>query len=224
MGVRNLCVALMLVSGFLLATSSWATDGVLEINQTCAVETGCFPGDDPGFPITITRSGSYRLTSSLGRVTTGDLSGSFMWVEASHVTLDMAGFQISCTPLVLGATRCAGGATGIYGVPDADNVVVRNGTIRGLPQEGLRIDGTGIAEKVRAFDNGGIGILVSDGLIIESIARGNGGTGIRVDTGTVDGCWALDNAPFADISGAIRNSTYRNANILGDLGGNLDLP
>jgi hypothetical protein len=93
----------------------------------------------------------------------------------------MAGFQISCTTLVAGAPRCAGSGIGIYGVGEADNVVVRNGTIRGLPQEGLRIDGTGMAEQVRAFDNGGTGIYVSQGLITDSIARGNGGIGIRVD-------------------------------------------
>jgi hypothetical protein len=29
------------------------TDGVPEINQTCAVQTGCFPGDTAGFPVTI---------------------------------------------------------------------------------------------------------------------------------------------------------------------------
>ena len=62
MGVRNLCV--LLLSGLLLATSSWAGDGVLEINQACAVETGCMPGDTAGFPVAILTSGSYRLTSS----------------------------------------------------------------------------------------------------------------------------------------------------------------
>ena len=36
-----------------------ASDGVLEINQTCAVQTGCFSGDVAGFPVTISTSGSY---------------------------------------------------------------------------------------------------------------------------------------------------------------------
>jgi hypothetical protein len=43
----------------------FASDGQLEINQACAVNTGCFPGDDPGFPVTITQPGSYRLTGNL---------------------------------------------------------------------------------------------------------------------------------------------------------------
>ncbi len=47
-----------------LATSAFATDGVLEINQTCAVQTGCFAGDTAGFPVEIDVAGSYRLTSN----------------------------------------------------------------------------------------------------------------------------------------------------------------
>ena len=32
-----------------LAIPAFASDGVLEINQTCAVNTGCFAGDTAGF-------------------------------------------------------------------------------------------------------------------------------------------------------------------------------
>lgn len=49
-----------------LASPALAVDGVIEINQACAA-TGCFAGDAPGFPVTITTSGSYRLTSNLLR-------------------------------------------------------------------------------------------------------------------------------------------------------------
>lgn len=35
-----------------------ASDGVLEINQTCAIQTGCFAGDTAGLPVTISASGS----------------------------------------------------------------------------------------------------------------------------------------------------------------------
>jgi hypothetical protein len=49
----------------LFAAPALASDGVLEINQTCAVETGCLAGDSPGFPVTISTAGSYRLTGSL---------------------------------------------------------------------------------------------------------------------------------------------------------------
>ena len=50
-----------------------AVDGVLEINQTCAVPTGCFAGDATGFPVQINASGSNRPTSNLGTTKTGIL-------------------------------------------------------------------------------------------------------------------------------------------------------
>jgi hypothetical protein len=67
MGARNLCCALTLAAGLLLASAGWAGDGVLEINRACAVNTGCFSGDGPGFPVTIdgTAGKSYRLTGDL---------------------------------------------------------------------------------------------------------------------------------------------------------------
>jgi hypothetical protein len=72
--------------------------GVLEINQTCAVETGCFAGDLAGYPITIGASGSYQLTGNLtlpGENTTG------IEVQAPYVDLDLGGFAIQ------GPTTCA---------------------------------------------------------------------------------------------------------------------
>ena len=40
-----------------------ATDGAVELNQTCAVQTGCLADDAAGFPVTIATPGSYRLTA-----------------------------------------------------------------------------------------------------------------------------------------------------------------
>ena len=71
-----------------LALPVFAGDGVLEINQTCAA-TGCFAGDAAGFPVTISASGSYRLT--------GDLTpsqGSAVSITAPHVTFDLSGFEL----------------------------------------------------------------------------------------------------------------------------------
>jgi hypothetical protein len=68
-----------------LATPALAVDGVLGINQACAVNTGCFAGDTPGFPVTISASGSYRLTSKLNvpDENTGGIS-----VNANDVGID----------------------------------------------------------------------------------------------------------------------------------------
>ena len=37
----------------MFALPAFADEGVLEINQVCAVNTGCFVGDSAGFPVTI---------------------------------------------------------------------------------------------------------------------------------------------------------------------------
>ena len=49
------------------AYAASASEGALEINQTCALQTGCFAGDTPGLPVTLTQPGSYRLTSNLSQ-------------------------------------------------------------------------------------------------------------------------------------------------------------
>jgi hypothetical protein len=49
-------LAVLLVS-WLPAFPSISADGVLEIHQTCAVQTGCLAGDTPRFPVTIPQAG-----------------------------------------------------------------------------------------------------------------------------------------------------------------------
>ena len=60
----SICVSMLLL---LSAPSLHAGDGRVEINQACAVNTGCFSGDAAGFPVTIDGSAgeSYLLTGSL---------------------------------------------------------------------------------------------------------------------------------------------------------------
>jgi hypothetical protein len=60
--MRSFLISLVFV---VLAAPALAVDGVLEINQTCALETGCFAGDSAGFPVEVIVSGSYRLTGNL---------------------------------------------------------------------------------------------------------------------------------------------------------------
>ncbi len=91
-----------------LSSVAHATDGVVEINQTCAVNTGCLPGDAAGFPVTIGESGSYRLTGDLVVPTAGTTA---IDVTTSDVTIDFNGFGVFgptvCTRLV----RTGRGAT-----------------------------------------------------------------------------------------------------------------
>jgi len=74
-----------------LAGPALAVDGVLEINQACAVNTGCFAGDTAGYPVTITDAGSYRLTSN---VILPDLFTDAIHVSKNDVAIDLNGFTI----------------------------------------------------------------------------------------------------------------------------------
>ena len=105
-----------------LSVSAHAADGVLEINQICALHTGCFAGDAAGFPVTIGKSGSYVLT--------GDLDQPTGWmqplidIQVSNVSLDLAGFAIR------------GNGTGVVdaisGASSARHVEVSNGSMHDL--------------------------------------------------------------------------------------------
>lgn len=84
-------VVLLGTFGIAWSGSAFASDGVLEINQTCAVQTGCFAGDTAGLPVTISASGSYRLTSNL---VVPDENTDGIVVDTENVSIDLAGFEI----------------------------------------------------------------------------------------------------------------------------------
>jgi hypothetical protein len=194
---------LILLLVLVLTGPALATDGVLEINQACAVNTGCFPGDDPGFPVTIIQSGSYRLTSSLDLSAEGvNISGVAASVPA--VMLDLGGFQIA------GPTTCSGsgiliecnpgstgvGSAGVLFTINATAGVVQNGIVRNMTNFGVLSQATGLrAQGITAVHNGRDGISSGQGsLVLSSAAIQNGQDGIDVNTGSVvDGITSIGN-------------------------------
>lgn len=74
-----------------------AADGAYEINQDCAV-VGCFAGDAPGLPVTISQPGRYVLTSNL----VANVNANLIDGGASFVDLDLNGFTLE------GGQTCAG--------------------------------------------------------------------------------------------------------------------
>jgi hypothetical protein len=153
-------LSLLLLAG--LATPALAVDGVLEINQTCAVQMGCFVGDSPGFPVLILTSGSYRLTSNLLVPESKD----GISIDARNVSVDLNGFEIrgpaTCTegPPV----NCTGSSnSGVYA--EAEGVSVRNGSIMGIGycvNAGAQADVTGL----RVAQCSEIGIKVGRGSVV----------------------------------------------------------
>ncbi len=173
------------------ATPILAVDGVLEINQVCATQTGCFAGDSAGFPVLINDSGSYRLTSDLEA---GSETG--LQIRAPAVTLDLNGFSIKgdgTTPFKVAIS-----------VANAEHAEIRKGTVENFENHGILvissapqlriIDVRAINNALNGFDiqstgvlvrgctasgNGGAGMRVSGGsLVRESIMRNNGGVGL----------------------------------------------
>ena len=87
-----------------LSAPALAADGVHEINQVCALNGGCFPGDAAGFPVQITSSGSYVLTGNL--TATGAVS-EMIEVGADDVRIDLNNFTID------GGGTCSGPVSGL---------------------------------------------------------------------------------------------------------------
>jgi len=186
--MRSALYALFLVT---LAAPAFASDGVIEINQTCAVETGCLTGDTAGFPVTIGESGSYRLT---GDLVVPDASTSGISITTSDVTLDLSGFGLfGPTVCTLGASEVSCAPTGSGdGISDSssdgtgtENVTVKNGTVRGFGRFGVSLAGSqGRIEDMRAHSNAlnGLGVnavpLSRGGSVLFSSSSLNGSDGI----------------------------------------------
>jgi hypothetical protein len=141
------------------------------------------PGDMPGFPVTISQPGSYRLA---GNLIVPDANTTAIQITANNVTIDLNGFSI-IGPVVCTSTPvvCPPAAKGIGidaenapGVDGPRGIRVFNGAVRGMGSNGIFITGAGsLIEKVTADSNAGGGLLVA-GSIIESTATRNGGFGI----------------------------------------------
>ena len=193
----------LLIAVYLLALAApaLASDGVLEINQTCAVDTGCFPGDEPGFPVTITGvgGGSYRLTSdlALSNPATDGIS-----IATSNVTLDLGGFMIRCRTFsfpVFSLCGASSGGTG-DGVRVTDPVAitaveVRGGSIVGMGGAGVVLGSEAVVRDLRVLDNGDSGVAVrANSIVSDNIVRRNGLDGVALGTDSlVSGNTVSDN-------------------------------
>ena len=178
-----------------MANNAVASDGELEINQTCATQTGCFPGDTAGFPVTITSAGSYRLTSNLRQTTLlgGSQDDDFIEISADEVSLNLGGFQITCTSLLGGS--CSGTGSGVASSPTIRGTSVRNGSVSGMGRNGISIGEQAEVVGVRAGLNDTTGILVGlSSTVSGSTVYANGSNGMIAGAGsTVSGSTAREN-------------------------------
>jgi len=195
-----------------------ASDGVLEINQTCAVQTGCFAGDTSGFPVTISASGSYRLTSNLV-VPNENTDG--IQVSTDNVSIDLAGFEIRgvvvCSGTPIACVPNAGTGSGVERTTTSlSGISIRNGSIRGMGNFGVLLGAQSEVMNVRVRSNRIDGIATELGSTVSgSTAYRNGGDGIGAgSSSTVSGNTASQNGENGiealDGSTVSGNTTYQN--------------
>jgi len=184
------------------------------IDQTKALAGNALPGDAPGFPVTISQRGSYKLTSNL--VVPAGVGG--ILVTASDVSIDLNGFAIT------GANTCSGfGATvvcthsgsaaGIEAAAGVTDVQVRNGAVDGFEKAGMWLNQRSTIDRVKARFNSGYaivvradssvgnsvvernlfgGVFIEGGMVFDTIASGNRDNGIVVYN-TADGALLRNN-------------------------------
>ena len=181
-----------------LASPALAVDGVLEINETCAVNTGCFNGDTAGFPVTIIRAGSYRLTSNL---TVPDEDTSGIVVYTNYVSIDLNGFAITgpvtCSGSPATCSHASGTGSGVeVTFPDLrTGTSVGNGSITGMGAWGVQLGYEAKVTNLRARWNrtGGVGVS-EGGAVSNNTTDANGYYGIATSVGSVvSGNRVLDN-------------------------------
>jgi len=191
--MRSMRALVLLV---VVAPPALASDGVLEINQSCAVQTGCFAGDAAGFPVTINglAGHSYRLTSSLRLDDPAqyDASSTALEIQGDRITVDLGGFQISgpCS------NECpAGSGDGVSAADFNEAIEIKNGTVVGMGRHGVSAGSSGIVQEIRAIANGEAGIRTGTStLVLASTSERNGGDGVSVGDGSVvRGCTARIN-------------------------------
>jgi hypothetical protein len=98
------------------AGNLYAVDGVVLIDQARALAGSITPGDAPGFPVTISQPGSYRLSGNL-RVP----SAIGIEITADDVSIDLNGFAI------FGNLEL--NSTGIVDIGARRRIAVRNGRL-----------------------------------------------------------------------------------------------
>lgn len=109
--------ALALALAATLSARSPVCAGVVPISQSRALAGKISPGDTQGFPVTITRPGSYQLRGNL----TAPAGVDGISIAADDITLDLNGFRIM-----------GSGGTGITGIAGFRRIEITHGTIIGF--------------------------------------------------------------------------------------------
>lgn len=199
-----------------LAAGLAPTHAQVSITQQAA-QNGIGNGnaDSPGFPVTITKSGVYRLAEN---ITVGSSNVSGFDIKVDNVVLDLNGYTLqgpgSCDGTPVQCDVTGDGRDG-FGVEVDDelgsiieedlptNTVVRNGIIRGFASGGIRLISPGATvEELRIEQNNLVGIRMQRlGIIRRNVVTTNGGFGI--DAG-FSGLSVTENVIQLNLGGGLR--------------------
>jgi hypothetical protein len=175
-----------LISAALVTTGSVAFAQV-NINQLSAMAGNVTPGDAPGFPITLSQPGSYKLTTNLF----APAGAAGIEITAPNVTLDMNGFSLisenTCTQnTTTRLVTCTGTNLAKVGIVTGTGSVIRNGNIQGIAGQGVTLaGGRELLERLSVTENVHSGIEGNgDTLVSNSVVQRNYGIGISGVTAT----------------------------------------
>jgi hypothetical protein len=134
-------LAVVLVAAVALAAlPAAAVDGEILIDQAKVMAGGITPGDDPGFPATLTRPGRYKLTGNL----TMPAGQHGIEVTRDEVAIDLNGFTISTKPF--------SDHNGVH-ASSVSGLRVMNGTITGFAYGIYNLGGRALVEDMRLVTN-----------------------------------------------------------------------
>jgi len=192
-------IVAVLVAGTLSLFSASAAHAQASIDQSKALAGSVTPGDTPGFPVTLSVPGSYKLTGNL----TVPAGQSGINIEVSGVTLDLNGFNI------VGPNTCSRDATSyVVTCTDANSyyrgvqagnyrsATLRNGRISGF-SIGVQMGSGSLIENLLVENNyfgvSGISVGGARTLIRNVRSQLNGLAGFYLRDALVQGSTAGDN-------------------------------
>jgi hypothetical protein len=203
MNQRNFSIAKLLP--LLVALAAGTAAAQTQIDQAKAIAGGVTPGDAPYFPITISKPGSYKLTSNLDV----PFQVNAIVIDADNVTLDLNGFEIRSTgvcerDLYSGVVSCnsqdAGTMKNAYSGIDINgtNAVIRNGTVSGFRGHGVNGHGGTWLDGMRIRHNRHHGVSMSGAgnRVTDSDLQMNQGSGLYGALVLVYGVTARENGDY----------------------------
>ncbi len=198
MKLRTLPLCALLLT--MVAASAQAQ--VITIDQAKALAGNVTPGDTPGFPVTITQPGSYRLS---GPLTVSDFRQYGIVIGAPNVTLDLNGFAV--TGPRCGPTRCQIVQSYASGISvQAPGAIVANGIVDAFASTGISSDAGAdlLLERVHVRRNGSCGLNLNGATVVRNVvASDNASCGIHTQVGgLIQGVVAAGNGQYQVSAGS----------------------